>query len=176
VNTNIIGRSCAAAVISLIGITGAVAPAHADDAAPSCDPAAISASIDQAKVDARVAQKAYTTHTKTSMKALVKQFKARETAEARAAAKEAKRLTRAAAKDATLRDATKAARETARAEAKEAARVQRATFATLKRQVKAERAALKITWEAAKDALEALKQQADDCAEAPEVEAPPAPA
>lgn len=169
---NIIGRSCAAVAISLIGITAAIAPANAEDSAPSCDPAAISASIDQATVEVHAAQKAYTTHTSTSMKALVKQLKAREVGEARAAANNASRLTSAAAKDATLRDEAKAARATARAEAKEAARAQRASFATLKRQVKAERVALKVTWDAAKAALVVLQQQAEDCTATPGVEAP----
>ncbi|MGA8986432.1 hypothetical protein [Aeromicrobium sp.] len=173
-NTNIIGRSCAAAVISVIGIASAVAPAQAEDPTPSCDLTALSASIDQAKADARVAQKAYTIYTRTSMKALVKIYKAHEIAEARATAKKASRLTAAAAKDATIRDAAQAARATARVEAKEAARVRRASFAELKRQVRVERAALKVTWNAAKAALASLRQQMEDCTETPEAETPPA--
>lgn len=172
-NSRTFGRSCAAAVISIIGIAGATSPVHAEEAPPTCDSAAISAAIDQAKADVRVAQKAYTTHTSTAMKALVKQFKARETGEARAAAKKAARLAAAAAKDPALREAALAARQIARAEAKEAARVQRASVATLKRLVKADRAALKVTWEAAKAALDVLKQQAEACS-TPDVETPPA--
>ena len=174
-NTTIIGRTCAAAVITLIGVAGATAPASADDTAPSCDPVAVQAALTKAEADARAAQKAYVTHTRTAMKVLIKKVKVDETAEARAAARKASRLTAAAAKDPALRDAAKAARATARAEAKEAARAQRASFATLQRQVKADRATLKSAWNTAKAALATQKQIAEDCAEAPEppvVEAP----
>ncbi|WP_156364631.1 hypothetical protein [Aeromicrobium sp. Leaf245] len=141
----------------------------------SCDPAVVQAALTKAEADARAAQKAYVTHTRTAMKALVKQVKVDETAEARAAARKAGRLTAAAAKDPALRDAAKAARATARVEAKEAARAQRASFATLQRQVKADRATLKAAWNTAKADLATQKQIAEDCAEVPEppvVEAP----
>jgi predicted NBD/HSP70 family sugar kinase len=165
VNTTIIGRTCAAAVLTLVGLAGATAPASADEPAPSCDPVVLDAALTKAQADARAAQKAYTTHTKTSMQALVKQLKAREVAEARAAEREARRLAAAARKDADLRDEAKAARETARVEAKEAARALRASVATLKKQVKAERVVLKAQWDAAKEALQELRRTAEKCAE-----------
>lgn len=177
-NTTIIGRTCAAAVITLIGVAGATAPASANDAAPSCDPVAVQASLTQAEADARAAQKAFTTHTKTSMKALVKRVRTTEKAEARAAAKQAKALASAARKDPSLRDAAKVAQAVAKAEAKEAARAQRASYATLKRQVRVDRAVLKAQWDAAKVTLEGARQLAEDCPLAPpvtptpEVEAP----
>lgn len=172
-NRKTIGRSCAAAVVSIIVVGGAAAPVQADETAPTCDAAAISASIDVAKTEVRVAQKAYTTHTKTAMKTLVKQLKAKEAREARSAAKKADRLTKAAVKDKTLRSAAKAARAKARAEAKESAKAQRASTSTLKRLVKADRTALKVTWDAAKTTLRTLRQQAAEC-EASQPETPPA--
>lgn len=177
-NTTIIGRTCAAAVITLIGVAGATAPASADDAAPSCDPAVVQAALAKAEADVRAAQKAYVGHTRTAMKALVKRVKVDETAEARAAARKASRLSVAAAKDPALRPAAKAARTEARVQAKEAARAQRASFATLRGQVKADRVTLKGLWNTAKAALATQKQRAEDCAEAttPPVDEAPAPA
>lgn len=173
-NITIIGRACAAAVITLTGISIATTPASAEEAAPSCDPAVVQAALTQAEADARAAQKAYVTHTRTSMKALVKQHQGREAAEARSAAKEAARLTAAAAKDPALRDAAKAARETARAEAKEAAEARRASFRALVREVKAQRAVLRTAWDSAKKVLQDARQVAEDCAAQPP--APEAPA
>ncbi len=177
-NTTTIGRACAAAVISLVGVAGASAPAHADDTAPSCDPAIVQAALTAAQADADAAKRAYVTHTRTAMKTLVAQYKGREAAEARSAARKAARLTAAAAKDPALRKAAQAARAAARAEAKESARVQRASSATLVRLVRAERSALKEAWDEAKEALHEQRVLAEDCAasasddDAPEVEAP----
>ncbi len=171
-NITIIGRACATVVITIVGINLATTPASADDPAPSCDPAVVQAALTKAEADALAAQKAYVTHTRTSTKDLVKQLKDRETAEARAAEKEARRLAVAARKDPALRDEAKAARDTARAAAKEAARAQRASLATLKRQVKAERAVLKSQWDAAKKALRDQRDHAEECAEAAQAPEP----
>lgn len=162
-----IRRAFAASAITLFGITGVAAPAQADPSAPGCDPAAVTAALDQARADARTAQKAFTTHTKSSMQALVKQVKAEEKAEARAADTKADRLAAKAIKDKTLRDEAKAARKVARAEAKEAAKVERASRAELRAMVKVERKTLKEEWDVAKDALQALRAHAEACEEAP---------
>lgn len=169
-NTTTIGRACATAVISLVGVAAATASAHADDPEPSCDPAVVQASVEHAEDGVTAARTAFVTHTRTSMQVLVRQLKQRETSQAREAAKEARRLTAASRKDASLRDAAKKARDAARVEARQAARVQRASLAALKRQVKLERAALKTSWDDAKDALEQARSHEQECedAEAPE--------
>lgn len=174
-NTTTIVRACAAVVLTLVGVDVATTPVSASVAATSCDPVVVQAALTQAEADARAAQKAYTTHTRTSMQALVKQLKSREVVEARAAEREARRLAAAARKDADLRDEAKAARDAARAEAKEAARTLRASVAALKKQVKAERAVLKAQWDAAKKALQEQRRVAEDCAEADSPESPETP-
>ncbi|WP_370189649.1 hypothetical protein [Aeromicrobium sp.] len=171
-NFTTIGRACATVVITIAGINLATTPASADDPAPSCDPAVVQAALTKAEADALAAQKAYVTHTRTATKDLVKQLKDRETAEARAAEKEARRLAAAARKDPELRDEAKLAREAARAAAKEAARAQRASLATLKRQVKAERVVLKAQWDAAKKALRDQRDHAEECADAAQAPEP----
>lgn len=66
-----IRRTLAAGAVAVIGLTGAVAPASAETA-PDCDPTVVAAALVTATTDARAAQEAYTTYTKTSMKTLVK--------------------------------------------------------------------------------------------------------
>lgn len=171
-NTTTIGRACATVVITLAGINLATTPSSADEVVGSCDPAVVQAALTKAEADALAAQKAYVTHTRTATKDLVKQLKDRETAEARAAEKEARRLAAAARKDPELRDEAKLAREAARAAAKEAARAQRASLATLKRQVKAERVVLKAQWDAAKKALRDQRDHAEECADAAQAPEP----
>lgn len=166
-----------AAVTVAIGAGAFAAPAsahHSEDL--GCDPAVVTAAIDAATADARAAQKAYTSHTKTSMQSLAKKLKSHEKAEATSADKKADRLAAKAAKlegeaRKEAREAAKAAREVARAEAKESARIQRASAAELRKAVKAERKVLKAEWDVAKAALAELKEHADQCAE-PETETP----
>ena len=175
--TKIVRRALAAGAIAAIGFSGTVVPAHAVDAA-DCDPAALSTAIESATAQARTAQKAFTTHTSTSMQALVKQRHTVEVREARVAGKKANQLAKKAAKLAgtkagkAARKAAKAARAVARAEAREAARVQRAGTAQLRAAIKADRDRLKAEWTAAKVALAQLKAQAKECSAEPEVEEP----
>jgi hypothetical protein len=171
-----IRRAFAVAAVTTIGAVGLAAPASADQGELDCDPAVVAA-LDAARADADAAKKSYTSHTKTSMQALVKQVKAEEKAEAKAADKKADRLEedadRAKGKDGKeAREAAKAARKLARAEAKEAARIQRATAADLRKAVKAERKVLKAAWDAAKAELETLEAQAATCGDEVVVEEP----
>lgn len=173
-----IRRAFAAGAITAIGFTGAIVPAHADATAPACDLVAIGAAVEAASTEARVAQEAFTTHTKTSMQALVKQVKTTEVREARAAARKAGQLARKASKLAgtraakEARAAAKAARATARSEAREAAKIGRASVARLHAIIKADRDRLKAEWTAAKVALHKLQAQAEDCTEDADTEEP----
>jgi hypothetical protein len=165
--TKNVRRALAAGAITAIGFSGTVVPAHAVDAA-TCDPVTLSVAIESATAQARAAQKAFTTHTSTSMQALAGQLHTTEAREARAAARKANQLARKAAKldgkaGKAARQAAKAARAVARAEAREAARLQRAGTAQLRAIIKTDRDRLKAEWTAAKVALARLKAQAEGC-------------
>ena len=169
---NTIRRALTFGAITAIGLTGSVAPANADETPFDCDPTVVSTVLDAAKADVRVARKAYTIHTKTSVHARVKQLKVREAREAKVADNKADRLTVKVAKATNpqarkeARAAAKAARAVARAEAKEAAKVKRASFAELRAVIKTDRNELKAQWNAAKEAFQQAKAQAEAC-EAP---------
>lgn len=174
-------RLAAATTLIIAGLAGSIAPAAATGETPApCDPAALSTAVDTASAQARAAQKAYTTHTRTSMKALVAQLKARETREARVAAAKAEAAEaqgRKAERDNAGSEAVRQARVEARAaaakarvEAREAARVRRASKGQLLAIVKAERVRLKAAWTQAKSSLADARRAAAACespAEAP---------
>ncbi|MBC7631652.1 hypothetical protein [Aeromicrobium sp.] len=170
---DIIRRAFAAATVTVaLGAGGFAAPASAHHSDLGCDPAVVAAAVDAAKTEARVAQKRFTSHTKSSMPTLVKKLKAHEKAEAKAADKKADRLALKATSSTgeartEARAAAKAARTVARAEAKESNRIQRASFSELRKVVKADRKVLKAQWNAAKASLKELRVHADTCTEAP---------
>lgn len=177
--TNSSRRLAAATTLLIAGLAGSLAPAAAVDEAPAaCDLAALSTAVDAASTESRAAQKAYTTHTRASMKALVAQLKARETRGARVAAAKAKAAL-AHSRNATRDDAgSEAARQAraaahaaavkARVEARQAAKVQRATKGQLLTLVKAERVRLKAAWTEAKKELADAKSAAAACESQPE--------
>ncbi len=77
--TNRSRRLAATATLLIAGLAGSIAPAAAADEAPTgCDLTALTSAVDAASAQSRAAQKAYTTHTRTSMKALAVQLKAKE--------------------------------------------------------------------------------------------------
>jgi hypothetical protein len=112
---------------------GAAAPALADDSVPTptptCDTAALAATVTTASAAARTAQKAFTDHARGSAHQQADRLRAQEARKAREAAKAA-------------REASKVAASEARQEANEAAAVRRASDRDLRDDVEAERAML----------------------------------
>ena len=170
---HMIRRAVVTGAITAIGAVGLASPASAEEVPLSCDAAVLTAALDAAKADARVAQQAFTSYNSTSMKALAKQVKAEEQREAKAADRKADLLAgkadgvqdKAARQEALV--AAKAARTLARAEAKEAAQAMRASRAEMRSIIKVNRVQLKAEWTAAKVALEELEAYAEACAQTP---------
>lgn len=152
----------------ILGLVGVTPAAVADEAAPACDRAALDAAVLAAQVDARAAQKAFTTHTKTRMQALAAGLKRRELRDARVATRQATALERKAVQTRgkegkEARTAARTARLKALREAKEAARVRRASRAQLVRLVRVERVELRTAWVGAKARLAAARLAAQEC-------------
>ncbi|WP_445256678.1 hypothetical protein [Nocardioides aurantiacus] len=171
--SHVLARLAAAGTLTALVLGGAAAPALADDSvpAPTCDVAALTASVDAASVAARAAQKAFTDHGRGSVHQQAERHRAHETREARDAAKAARTAAREAAD--TKGEAGKEAREVARAaaakarvEAREAAAAKRASDRQLKAAIKAERTRLKAAWDLSKKALQDARGALEDCAEA----------
>ena len=116
--TNRSRRLAATTTLLVAGLAGSIAPAAAADEAPTdCDLTALTSAVDAASAQSRAAQKAYTTRTRMSMKALAVHLKAREAREARVAAAQAKSAlarSRNVARDDAGSDAARQARAVAR--------------------------------------------------------------
>lgn len=181
-------RFVATTTLVVAGLGASLAPATASDVADGsadgdapvagavCDQEDLASDVTIAGAAARVAQRAYTTHTRTAMRTLEVKLRRTEDQQARTAAAGARRAARDAAKAEskggkgsdeakTARAAARAAAATARTEVRQARQVRRAGHQQLVTLVKAERKRLKVQWDEASATFRSAVQASDDCEE-----------
>lgn len=181
-------RLVATTTLVVAGLGASLAPATASNghgspgvpgvpvAGAVCDQDALAKTMDTTGAAARVAQRAYTTHTRTAMPTLEVKLRRTEDQQARSATAAARKAARDAAKAESeggkgsdeakaARDAARAAAAKARAETRQAQQVRRAGHQQLVTLVKAERKRLKVQWDAAKLTFRSAVKASDDCEE-----------